>query len=319
MSRLSHDRATDAQQASRGHDRAPGPAVQGAQDAHHELRHADAGFHHHHSHGGHGHHEHGHHLLQVEGLSVSFEMYAASGLAHACRTRSCVLDGLNISVHAGELLALVGASGSGKTMLADAVLGVYEPNVEVTGTIYFDGELQTPESLARLRGGRIAFVPQSVAALDPLMRVGAQIGGEPGRRVKLLERYRLGKDVERLYPHQLSGGMARRVLLACALVNDPQLIVADEPTPGLDLELAVRALDDLRTFADGGGGVLLITHDIELALRVADRIAVFKDGRVVEETSVQSFDDPSLLATPYARELCRALPSNAFASGEVGR
>lgn len=85
------------------------------------------------------------------------------------------------------------------------------------------------------------------------------------------------------------------MLLASALVESPRLIVADEPTPGLDLDLAVRALDDLRAFADAGGGVLLITHDIELALRVADRIAVFKDGTVIEETAVESFNDPSQL------------------------
>ena len=106
--------------------------------------------------------------------------------------------------------------------------------------------------------------------------------------------------------------MARRVLLASALVGDPRFIVADEPTPGLDLDLAARALDDLRAFADAGGGVLLITHDIELALRVADRIAVFKDGAVIAETSVDSFDDPSKLRAPFSRELWHALPSNGF-------
>ena len=101
-----------------------------------------------------------------------------------------------------------------------------------------------------------------------------------------------------------------------ALVESPRLIVADEPTPGLDLDLAVRALDDLRAFADAGGGVLLITHDIELALRVADRIAVFKDGTVIEETAVESFNDPSQLRHPFSRELWRALPGNGFSVPE---
>lgn len=110
--------------------------------------------------------------------------------------------------------------------------------------------------------------------------------------------------------------MARRVLLASALVESPRLIVADEPTPGLDLDLAVRALDDLRAFADAGGGVLLITHDIELALRVADRIAVFKDGTVIEETAVESFDDPSQLRHRFRANLWRALPGNGFSVPE---
>lgn len=110
--------------------------------------------------------------------------------------------------------------------------------------------------------------------------------------------------------------MARRVLLACALVNEPRLIIADEPTPGLDLELAVRAMDDFRAFADAGGGVLLITHDIELVLRVADRIAVFKDGTVVEETAVANFAAPELLRHPFSRALWAALPEHGFSSGE---
>ena len=112
--------------------------------------------------------------------------------------------------------------------------------------------------------------------------------------------------------------MVRRVLLCCALVDEPKLIVADEPTPGLDLDLAVRALDDLRSFADGGGGVLLITHDIELALRVADRVAVFKDGTVVEETAVANFASPDLLRHPFTKELWHALPDHDFDIPEDG-
>ena len=106
------------------------------------------------------------------------------------------------------------------------------------------------------------------------------------RQRELFELYGLAPEVEQMYPHELSGGMARRVLLMCALMEEPRLLIADEPTPGLDVELSVRAVDDLRAFADTGAGVILITHDLELAVRVADRIAVFKDGRVVEELSL---------------------------------
>ena len=125
----------------------------------------------------------------------------------------------------------------------------------------------------------------------------------------------LGLDgsVERMFPHELSGGMARRVLVASALIDDPGLIVADEHTPGRDMELAVRALSDLRAFADAGGAVLLITHDLELALSVADRVAVFRDGRVVEEAPVSSFQRPELLGHPFSRALWHAMPEHEFA------
>lgn len=292
-------------------------------------------LHHHHSHAHDSIHSGGHHLLQVEDLSISFDMYEDAGpglrgLIQAKRQKVMAVKALNISVHVGEVLAVVGASGSGKTLMADAILGLFEPNADVSGSVWFDGEEQSAESLAHLRGNGISLVPQSVDSLDPLMKVGKQVRGVPhgsgmrddaSSRMRLqrslFDRYGLGADVEDMYPFQLSGGMARRVLLCCALMEQPKLIVADEPTPGLGLELAVRAMDDLRQFADDGGGVLLITHDIELALRVADRIAVFKDGTVVEETSVSSFQDQELLEHEFSRELWRSLPQHGFA-GALG-
>ncbi len=292
--------------------------------AHEAHNHEDASMHHHHSHAGASHHVHGHHLLQVEDLNVSFSMYDPDEprFFRAKKKDVAAISGLSLSVHVGEVVAVVGASGSGKSLLADSIMGLYEPNAVVSGTIWFDGVRQDAASLSQLRGREIAFVPQSVSNLDPLMKVGAQVRGvardasdAQRRRMRqraLFVRYDLGAEVEDMYPFELSGGMARRVLLASALVGDPRFIVADEPTPGLDLDLAVRALDDLRAFADAGGGVLLITHDIELALRVADRIAVFKNGTVIEETSVDSFDDPSKLRAPFSRELWHALPGNGF-------
>ncbi len=284
--------------------------------------HGDAELHHHHSHAPTSHHPGNHHLLSVEDLSVSFDMYDPEApYFRAGRVERVQLHDLTLSVHAGEMLAVVGASGSGKTLLADAILGLFEPNACVRGRIWFDGEPVDASALERLRGHGISLVPQGVAHLDPLMRVGDQIVGacrgavrtrRRARMRELLESYGLAADVERMYPHELSGGMARRVLLICALMDDPRLIVADEPTPGLDLELAVHALDDLRAFADGGGGVLLITHDLELALTVADRVAVFHDGAIVEETATASFDDPALLRHPFSRALWHALPENGF-------
>lgn len=302
-------------------------APAGAQAPEHSAVHEDGHAHHHHTHAGGSRHAGGHHLLQVEDLSVSFSMYDDapdagffSWLSAPRRTVEAI-HGLSIGVHAGEIVAVVGASGSGKTLLADAILGISAENSLVEGTVWFDGERCDEERLAALRGREIAFVPQSVESLDPLMKVGKQVelfvrDATPEearrRRREVFERYGLDERAANLYPFELSGGMARRVLLACALANRPRLIIADEPTPGLDLDLAVRAMDDFRAFADEGGGVLLITHDIELVLRVADRIAVFKDGTVVEETAVANFASPELLRHPFSRALWHALPEHGF-------
>lgn len=293
-------------------------------DEHIHSHHEDAQFHHGHDHSHASRHAHGHHLLQVEGLSVSFRMYDPDEprFFRAKQRDVKVIENLGISIHEGEIVAVVGASGSGKTLLADAIMGLYESNSTVEGTVWFDGKLQDAASLAKLRGRGISLVPQSVTHLDPLMKVGRQVEGlcregestadRIERRRALFERYGLAEEVANMYPHELSGGMARRVLLCCALMDDPRVIVADEPTPGLDLELAVRAMEDFRAFADAGNGVLLITHDIELALRVADRVAVFQDGTVVEETAVANFASPETLRHPFSRALWHALPEHGF-------
>ena len=278
--------------------------------------------HHHHTHAARSHHIQGHHLLQVSNLTIGFRMYdpdASYFQAEQCVSN--VIEDLSISVHAGEIIAVVGASGSGKTLLADCIMGLYEPNALVHGEVWFDGQRMDANALAGVRGHGISLVPQSVSHLDPLMRVGKQVEGyashadrgvRQARRKELFERYGLDESVSRMRPYELSGGMARRVLLCCALIDDPKLIIADEPTPGLDLDLAVKALDDFRSFANDGGGVMLITHDIELALRVADRVAVFKDGTIVEEAAVANFASPDLLQHPFSKALWHALPEHGF-------
>jgi ABC-type glutathione transport system ATPase component len=298
---------------------------------HEAISHEGQPQHHHHAHAASSQHGGGHHLLQVEDLSIGFTMYEGKRTG---RRFSPIIEGLNISVHNGEMVALVGASGSGKTLLADAIMGLFEPNATVTGTIWFDGVQQSAAGLAALRGkpNGIALVPQSITSLDPLMRINKQLDNHATSHLKfpssggvaspkamtgwsraattpngtLLTRYNLAPAVTRLYPHQLSGGMARRVLLLTALTSQPRLLIADEPTPGLDPALAHTALEDLRAFADEGGGVLLITHDIELALQYAHRIAIFKEGTVVEETSSTAFNQ-NQLQNPYSRALHRAL------------
>lgn len=288
--------------------------------------------HHHHSHNRDSRHPGGHHLLSVEHLSVSFDMYDSSApFLSGRRVRKTPIRDLSIAVHAGEIVAVVGASGSGKTLLADSVFGLFEKNAQVTGQIWFDGMDLHAAGLKAARGHGLSLVPQGVDNLDPLMRVGDQIVGDCGRgaagRARRAERwarmqallvsYGLDANVAQMYPHELSGGMARRVLLMCALMDDPRVIIADEPTPGLDMELAVHALDDFRTFARRRGGVMLITHDLELALRVADRVAVFYEGTVVEETSAACFSSPELLEHPFSRALWHAMPEHDFVAKEA--
>ena len=253
-------------------------------------------------------------ILKIQNLNLYFTQYAR-GLRrrelHPLRDLSCKL-------FSGELTAVVGASGSGKSLLAHAILGILPYNCRMEGKIFYQGEVLDETRLAGLRGNGISLIPQGVSYLDPLMRVGDQICGgrkDEATRAKcrqLLKRYGLDESVEKCYPFELSGGMARRVLLCCALMDDPRVIIADEPTPGLDLPLALAALADFRSFADEGNGVLLITHDIELALGVADRVAVFRDGTVVEETAVANFASPDTLAHPFSRELWHALPEHDF-------
>ena len=167
--------------------------------AHEQTAHEDAQSHHHHTHAATSYHDGGHHLLQVEDLNVSFRMYDEDAPYFQAKQRDVqVLHGLNIAVHAGEIVAVVGASGSGKTLLADAVLGLFEPNATVTGRIWFDGERKDAEGLRALRGHGLSLVPQSVSHLDPMMRVGKQVEGfanalpkaeRKARREQLFERY----------------------------------------------------------------------------------------------------------------------------------
>ena len=253
-------------------------------------------------------------LLEVSDLSVSFRMYD-SGLE---QQQLPVISSLSLKVLPGEILAVAGSSGSGKSLLASAILGILPGNATVSGSLRFDGEPLTPERQAKLRGAEIALVPQSVAFLDPLMKVGAQVDGHrkprpTERRRKLFRRFGLPEQTERLYPFQLSGGMARRVLVSTALLTSARLIIADEPTPGMSLEQAEEALAMFRAMADEGKGVVLITHDIDLAFHIADRIAVFYAGTTVETAPAADFrQGPEALRHPYSKALWRALPQHEF-------
>ncbi len=253
-------------------------------------------------------------ILQIKNLSVSFTQYER-GLRQIDLQ---VIRNLHVSVRAGELVAVVGASGSGKSLLAHAILGILPPNCNAAGNIYFEDELLGPARIRQLRGKKIVLVPQSVKYLDPLEKVGDQVRREQQaesvkkRQEEIFAFYELPLATGDLYPFELSGGMARRVLLSAAMMEKPRLIIADEPTPGLHLEAAKNAMRHFRDFADQGNGVLLITHDIELALEVADRIAVFYAGTTVEEAPVADFQSIDTLRHPYTKALWQALPQNGF-------
>lgn len=261
-------------------------------------------------------------LLQLNDVHLSFTRYD-TGLT---RRDLPILNGVDFDVEKGELVAMVGASGAGKSVLAHAILGILPGNARVSGDIRFKGETVTPKQQKRLRGREICLIPQSVSFLDPLQKVGKQVrraavlsgvNKRDANRVQrqVFDRYQLPDDVARLFPFQLSGGMARRVLVATATVGDADLVIADEPTPGLHPDIVRQSLQHLRELADSGKGCLLISHDLASAFKVADRVAVFYAGMVVEEARVSDFsDNGERLRHPFTRGLWTALPRNDFSA-----
>lgn len=253
-------------------------------------------------------------VLNIRDFSVSFEQY--EGGFH--KTALPVIRNLEVTVHKGEIVAVVGSSGSGKSLLAHGILGILPYNATMGGEIWYDGELLTPKRQKMLRGNEIVLVPQSIAFLDPLMKIGSQIRkgkkdkASKARLDKIFEGYHLKEEVQGLYPFELSGGMNRRVLVSTALMGNPKLVIADEPTPGLHMDMVRRVMSHFRELADKGAGVLLITHDLEQALEVADRVVVFYAGTTVEDAAASDFQAQETLRHPYSKALWRALPQNGF-------
>jgi peptide/nickel transport system ATP-binding protein len=251
-------------------------------------------------------------LLAITGLEVTFQTYRGTVLA----VRSA-----HLTVNPGEMVALVGESGSGKTMTARAVLGLLPPGGRVTaGTVTFEGHdmvTADPRTVAALRGRGIAMVFQNAkASLNPSMRVGDQIGealqahrgadrmAAAARAVDLLDRVGIQRPAERsrAYPHERSGGMCQRAAVAMALACGPRLLIADEPTTGLDVTTGTEMMGLLAEIRECEGlAVLIITHDLGMVARYCDRMVVMNDGRVVEEGPVlRVFEEPE---DPYTRML----------------
>ena len=257
-------------------------------------------------------------LLEVNNLSISFTQYVQGLNRHDTK----VISDLTIDVGEGEIVAVLGSSGSGKSLLAHSILGILPYNSHVTGELIYNGETLNQELKEKLRGNEICLIPQSVNFLDPLMKVSEQAIGECSdekehaekkiRQREVFAKYGLDESVDELYPFELSGGMARKVLLSTALLGDPNLLIADEPTPGLDAKSVKETIVDIKNLKNQGKSVLLITHEIDVAIKTADRIAVFYSGYVIEINRVENFESADNVLHPYTKALINSLPKNGF-------
>ena len=253
-------------------------------------------------------------LLQVEDLSIAFN-------------NTPVVHNISFAINAGETLGLVGESGSGKSATSLALLRLLPQSAQLTGKITFsDQNLLTlnEETMRRHRGRSIAMIFQEpMTALNPVMKIGAQIAEaytahHPGQsrnsiRTKVLEAMRavaLPEPERRIddYPHQFSGGQRQRILIAMALINRPQLLIADEPTTALDVTVQAQILNLLKEIRRTHNlAMLFISHDLAVVSQIADRVAVMQKGRIVELAPTETlFRAPQ---HPYTRKLLASAPT----------
>ncbi|NTU54839.1 MAG: ABC transporter ATP-binding protein [Anaerolineales bacterium] len=256
-------------------------------------------------------------LLEVKGLKTYF--YTEDGIVRA-------VDGVDFEVYPGEVLGLVGESGCGKSVTSLSIMRlISKPGRVDAGEILLDGEdlLKFPENeMIKVRGNRISMIfQQPQTALNPVFKVGDQLaevldvhqdlGREAGwaRSIELLKMVGVPDPERRVeaYPHELSGGMAQRVMIAMALACVPELLIADEPTTALDVTIQAQILDLIRDMRkEMNTSVILITHDLGVVAEMAERVAVMYAGEIVEQTDVNTlFDEPM---HPYTQGLIDSIP-----------
>jgi oligopeptide/dipeptide ABC transporter ATP-binding protein len=266
-------------------------------------------------------------LLQVTDLNVRFP--TEDGMVHAVR-------GVDYTLRSGEVLGIVGESGSGKSVTSLAVMGLLPSNARVTGSVRYRGQEllgQHDRSMSRVRGKGVSMIFQDpMTSLDPVYKVGAQIEetlrihdkslsskAAETRAVELLELVGIPNAGDRVdsYPHEFSGGMRQRVVIAIAMANQPEVIIADEPTTALDVTVQAQILEVLQTaLQETGAAMVMITHDLGVVAGIADRVLVMYGGRCVEDGTVD--DVLERPAHPYTRGLLGALPDLASADdGEL--
>ena len=259
-------------------------------------------------------------LLSVEGLTTGFDLRGSF--------KPAVID-VSFELNSGETLCLVGESGSGKSLTALSIMRLVQPPGRIAGgRLVFRGRdllSATEREMQRVRGAEIGLVFQEpMTALNPVFTIGSQIEETlrvhgratrktaRGRAIELLESVSVPEPSRRVseYPHQLSGGLRQRALIAMALACEPALLIADEPTTALDVTIQAQILDLLRDLQRRLGlGLLLITHDLGVVAQMADRVGVMYAGRIVEEAPVRAlFDEPK---HPYTQGLIASMPGGA--------
>src|ERR1700680_1170688 len=270
------------------------------------------------------------HLLDINHRSIEFPVQGGQPTAAVPTKTLIAVRDLSFSIAPGEVLGLVGESGSGKSITSLAIMRLLPPQARVSGEIVFAANSEAPRNLPSLddnamrqiRGSRIAMIFQEpMTALNPVMRVGDQIAEAVVAHNSISKNHAWQRTVDAMnavaipdaarrardYPHQLSGGMRPRIMMAMAIVNRPQLLIADEPTTALDVTIQAQILDllaELRT--KFGLAMLFISHDLAVVSQVADRVAVMYAGNLVELGSKHDiFQSP---AHPYTRGLLRAVP-----------
>jgi oligopeptide transport system ATP-binding protein len=266
-------------------------------------------------------------ILEVEDLHVEFR--TRTGVTRA-------VNGINYTVAEGETLAILGESGSGKSVSAQAIMGILDmPPAEITaGAIWFEGRnllTLSAEEQRKVRGPGISMIFQdALSALNPVYSVGFQIGemfrahrGTSRKEAKqqaieLMDRVRIPAAAQRVndYPHQFSGGMRQRVMIAMAIALDPKILIADEPTTALDVTVQAQVMDLLKDLQrDTGMGLVLITHDLGVVNEVADNVAVMYAGRIVERGTVDDvFANPG---HPYTEGLMKSVPQVEAKGGRL--